>query len=135
MGDLELLKNQHEVDCALTVLGYCYKFESLKDEVYCQIMKQTTNNKSQHHDSCQKGWRLFSIIGRTATPHTLQRKSHFMYSQKRNCAGLSLNFHIHMSVRDLYIPRNGPHIFLQQNRQTDGGNVFIAHRNICGKLY
>ena len=30
MGDLELLKNQHEVDCALTVLGYCYKFDSLK---------------------------------------------------------------------------------------------------------
>jgi hypothetical protein len=73
------------VGCALTVLGYCYKFESLKDEVYCQIMKQTTNNKSQHHDSCQKGWRLFSIIGRTTTPNTLQRKSHFMYSQKRNC--------------------------------------------------
>ena len=69
MGDLELLKNQHEVDCALTVLGYCYKFESLKDEVYCQIMKQTTNNKSQHHDSCQKGWRLFSIIGRTQLTH------------------------------------------------------------------
>ena len=30
MGDLELLKNQHEVDCALTVLGYCYKFEALR---------------------------------------------------------------------------------------------------------
>ncbi len=30
--------------------------------------------------------------------------------------GLSPNFHIHVSVRDLYIPRIGPHISLQQNR-------------------
>jgi hypothetical protein len=29
---------------------------------------------------------------------------------------LSPNFHIHVSVRDLYIPRIGPLIFLQQNR-------------------
>jgi hypothetical protein len=35
--------------------------------------------------------------------------------------GLSPNFHIRLSVSDLYIPRIGPHIFLQQNRQTDGG--------------
>jgi len=32
-------------------------------------------------------------------------------------------FHIHVSVSDLYIPRIGPHIFLQQNRQTNRGNV------------
>jgi hypothetical protein len=30
--------------------------------------------------------------------------------------GLSPNFHIHVSVSDLYIPKVGPHIFLQQNR-------------------
>jgi hypothetical protein len=32
--------------------------------------------------------------------------------------GLSPNFYIHVSVRDLYIyiPRIGPYIFLQQNR-------------------
>jgi hypothetical protein len=36
--------------------------------------------------------------------------------------GLSPNFHIHVSVNDLYIPRIGPHISLQQNRQTDTGN-------------
>ncbi len=28
--------------------------------------------------------------------------------------GLSPNFHIHVSVSDLYIPRIGPHISLQQ---------------------
>merc|ERR1719438_352868 len=62
MGDLGLLKNQHEVDCVNTILMYCHKFEALRDEVYCQIMRQTTNNKSGAPDSCQKGWRLFSII-------------------------------------------------------------------------
>jgi hypothetical protein len=37
--------------------------------------------------------------------------------------GLSTNFYIHVSVSDLYIPRIGPHIFLQQNRQTNRGNI------------
>ena len=36
---------------------------------------------------------------------------------------LSPNFHIHVSVSDLYIPRISPHISLQQNRQTDPGNI------------
>ncbi len=40
------------------------------------------------------------------------------------------NFNIHMSVSNLYIPRIGPHIFLQQNRQTDRGNILIAHRHM-----
>ncbi len=31
---------------------------------------------------------------------------------------LSPDFHIHVSVSDFYIPGIGPHIFLQQNRQT-----------------
>jgi hypothetical protein len=35
--------------------------------------------------------------------------------------GLSPNFHIHVSVSDLYIPRKGLHIWLQQNRPTDLG--------------
>ncbi len=37
--------------------------------------------------------------------------------------GLSPNFHIQVSVSDLYIHRIGPHIWLQQNRQTDPGNI------------
>ncbi len=46
--------------------------------------------------------------------------------------GQSPKFHIHVSVSDLYIPRIGPQIFLQQNRQTDCGtrNIKIAHRNL-----
>jgi hypothetical protein len=37
--------------------------------------------------------------------------------------GLSPNFHIHESVSDLHIPTIGPTIFLQQNRQTNRGNM------------
>ncbi len=36
---------------------------------------------------------------------------------------LSPNFHIKLSLRDLYIPSIGPHIFLQQKRQTNRGNI------------
>jgi hypothetical protein len=40
-------------------------------------------------------------------------------SPEKELRGLSPNFHVHVSVSDLYIPRISPHIFLQQNRQTD----------------
>jgi hypothetical protein len=48
---------------------------------------------------------------------------------EKELRGLSPKFHIHVPVSDLYIPRIGLHIFLQQNRQTDcGGNEYI-HRS------
>jgi hypothetical protein len=39
--------------------------------------------------------------------------------------GLSPNFHIHVFVNNLYIPRNriGQHISKLQNRQIDPGNI------------
>ncbi len=36
---------------------------------------------------------------------------------------LSPNFHIHVSVSDLYSPRIGLHTSFQQNRQTNRGNI------------
>ncbi len=41
--------------------------------------------------------------------------------------GLSPNFHIHVSVSDLYILRIGPHIWLQQKNwdRTGGQNIII----------
>jgi hypothetical protein len=62
---------------------------------------------------------------------TQYRKIRNKYSRNRNCAGLSPNFHIHVSVRDLYIPTIGLPILLQENVWTDPGNIcIIAHRHM-----
>jgi hypothetical protein len=53
----------------------------------------------------------------------------YVFPEKK-LSGLSPYFHIHVSVSDLYIPRIGPHIFLQQKRQTDPGTILITHRHM-----
>ncbi|XP_012225060.2 unconventional myosin-XV isoform X1 [Linepithema humile] len=62
MGDQPLPPETSEVKCVYTILMHCHKHEQLRDEIYCQLMKQTTNNKSPNPESCQRGWRIFSII-------------------------------------------------------------------------
>lgn len=62
MGDQPLPANQTEVDCVYAILLNCHRHGAIRDEVFCQLMKQTTSNKSSRQDSCQRGWRLFSIV-------------------------------------------------------------------------
>jgi hypothetical protein len=52
---------------------------------------------------------------------TLQMKG--QWESRQNYNVLSPNFHIHVSVSDLYIPRIGLPILLQPIRQTDHGNI------------
>ncbi|KAJ8922959.1 hypothetical protein NQ315_001505 [Exocentrus adspersus] len=61
-GDLPLTPDMSEVKCVYTVLMHCHKYAQLRDEVYCQLMKQTTSNKSDQPESCQRAWRLLSIV-------------------------------------------------------------------------
>jgi hypothetical protein len=57
----------------------------------------------------------------------------FVYSLSWELRGLSPNFHIHVSVSDLYSPRIGPHIFLQQNRQIERRNLINrSQTHECG---
>ncbi len=74
-------------------------------------------------DPQMKGWYISSI----------DVWFQFMYSQKWNCPAflfpkqncnvLSPNFHIHVSVCDLYIPRISLPILMQLNRQTDRSRI------------
>ena len=50
--------------------------------------------------------------------HTATKNSTYVFLFWK-LRGVSPNFHIRVSVSDLYIPRIVSHIFLQQNRQTD----------------
>jgi hypothetical protein len=43
--------------------------------------------------------------------------------REKELRGLSPNFHIHVYVSNLYIPKIDSHIFLQQNRQIDQFNI------------
>ncbi|GFR82922.1 myosin-XV, partial [Elysia marginata] len=62
MGDYPMGTNMSEFDCAKKILKSCYKYPQLRDEVFCQLCKQTTNNRSMSHKSKIRGWRLFAIV-------------------------------------------------------------------------
>jgi hypothetical protein len=62
--------------------------------------------------------------------YTLQRKSHICIPFLGIAPPQSQFPHSCVSVSDLHIPRIGPHILLQQNRQIDRGNIYIVHRHM-----
>lgn len=61
MGDYYSSKGRTEVDVVHFLLQVAHKHELLRDEIYCQLIKQTTSNKSERAESCARGWRLLVI--------------------------------------------------------------------------
>jgi hypothetical protein len=74
----------------------------------------------------RKGLKLFLQLNYFLSSHTLQRHNIENLKQiipEKELRGLSPNFHIHVSVSDLYIPTIGLPILLKENMWTDPGNI------------
>ncbi|KAL1005264.1 hypothetical protein UPYG_G00056840 [Umbra pygmaea] len=61
MGD-HPMKGLTEQEVVTTFLKLIGEFGLMKDEAYCQLLKQITGNTSSKPDSCQRGWRLLYIL-------------------------------------------------------------------------
>lgn len=60
MGDLPMVQTVSEVDSAMRILKLCHEIPEMREEVYCQLCKQTTCNPNPN--SLLRGWRFFSLF-------------------------------------------------------------------------
>ncbi|ETN61155.1 unconventional myosin class XV [Anopheles darlingi] len=92
-GDLAVDPELSEVKCVYTVLMHCHKHLTLRDEVYCQLMKQTTANRSACPDSAQRAWRLLSILAAyfgcsdALRPYLIEHLTSAASDRRRPCHG------------------------------------------------
>ncbi|XP_045904096.1 unconventional myosin-XV isoform X4 [Micropterus dolomieu] len=61
MGDSPS-RGSTEQEVISTFLKLIGEFTLMRDEAYCQLLKQLTANTSSKPDSCQRGWRLLYIL-------------------------------------------------------------------------
>nr|XP_057906331.1 unconventional myosin-XV isoform X2 [Doryrhamphus excisus] len=90
MGDLPM-KGQTEQDLVTVILKLSADHGLMKDEAYCQVMKQVTANNSTKPDSCQRGWRLLYIL--TAFHRCSHVMKPFLFSFLHDaCVGIGLQY-------------------------------------------
>jgi hypothetical protein len=76
---------------------------------------------SHTYSHVKRLYRYYAIMVLYHVMHCTENPIYVLPEMKLH--GFVSNSYIHVSVRDLYIPRNGLPIWLQQNRQTDPGNI------------
>ncbi|XP_076323728.1 myosin-VIIa-like isoform X2 [Tachypleus tridentatus] len=82
MGDLPSRKTRGGNDLTDCIFDGAIKNELLKDEIYCQIMKQLTNNKQRISE--ERGWELMWLATGLFAPSQNLLKELTMYLRTRN---------------------------------------------------
>ncbi|KAG8446360.1 hypothetical protein GDO86_013991 [Hymenochirus boettgeri] len=67
MGDQQY-KEQNELQWVYEILQLCRENQALKDEIYCQVIKQITENPKQ--ESSNRGWLILSLLTGFYIPST-----------------------------------------------------------------
>ncbi|XP_025032852.1 unconventional myosin-XV-like, partial [Python bivittatus] len=106
MGDQPGLKKQNEMDYFYEILQLCKEKENLHDEVYCQVIKQITENPNP--DSCHRGWQLLSLLtgyflpSSTLMPYVIKFLQQACSDNTTHCSGMARDCHSNLRKTILY---------------------------------
>ena len=99
MGDYAVGKHIRHKDLVINVLKAGMEYKQLQDEIYCQLIMQTNQNKSTNRQSCELGWRLFSVISAFFPCTDMLQPYVIKYLQ--NCTNPKLGSYDHASLASM----------------------------------
>ncbi|XP_070592864.1 myosin XVB [Erythrolamprus reginae] len=89
MGDQPVLKKQDKMQYIYEILQLCKNKKTLHDEVYCQVIKQITENPNL--ESCRFGWQLLSLLTGYFLPSSTLRP-YITVILKQTCCDIDHHF-------------------------------------------
>jgi len=91
MGDYPA-KGKSEMDVVNYMLSTAMTHPELRDEYYCQLLKQVTSNRSSRAESCAHGWRLLLIMTQFIKP-SKELEPYFKSHLQNSAFTLTREFH------------------------------------------